>query len=190
MEVVIEEGFVEGAIGLVTEAEELDRWKELVSELGLAEQEKLVNKGSEPVSFRCMSNEEWEVYKAVLPTEVGFADYGRDMIPIRVLELGALAARQFEPDWLKIRYTAEGPDPILYAMDPGERYSANPNRYLIARWGEVLLSFSELRKRAKEILVEKSRASLMKAKTEIEIELQDLEGRAEKVLSGDYVRTW
>lgn len=120
---------------------------DMILALGLEGQFGLVTK---PVSqaetrnpYRKITKEERFVYKCLCPTSYAVETYNRSSIPLRVLQVIA-HARDFLPVmevWDKEDGSVD--DPVLVGRE--KKYG---DIYLLARWGNELDTFSDLREKA------------------------------------------
>lgn len=130
-----------------TKAGELNKRKELCKELGLKIQEQLSESTLISPDMFCkrLSDEELKVWAFFLPTVYAgdqLKNYQYDTIPTEVLQdwklvkdLGLFESFEIRTPELQLRQ-----DPILIGVRQGARY-------LIARWGESLAPFEEIRKK-------------------------------------------
>lgn len=108
--------------------------RRLVEELGLDGQRKLLSAEKKVNPFRTMTMHEYAAYKCFLPRHVRVSDYANP-IPIRVLEILALAkSLDF---FTSFEIWSNDDDPLLVGVKDHQHY-------LLARWGESLLSFAEI----------------------------------------------
>lgn len=125
----------------------------LVEELNLTGQQELFNKVSEGGvatklhPFRRMTQEEVFVYKTLLPETCSLTNYKDGPIPLEVLRLAKQVRELYQPDMAYLEVWKPKPgcvDPILVARKSNY---ADPV-FIIARWGESLIPFVELREQA------------------------------------------
>lgn len=155
----------------------------LIEELGLQGQQELTRvrevEGGEQVTtvmpYREMTAEEDRVYGFLLPTKLALEKYNRGPIPLRVLQVAALASREAWFDRLEVRCPAstQDKDPLLIGM-------IGSKAYLLARWGDVLAPFEELRAVAREKWVTRGKAKLVER-------LASIESAAESYFDGEWV---
>jgi hypothetical protein len=148
---------------LVAEGEPIPQEQvELINQLQLTGQQELISKddaGDENLCpYRKMTKEEQEVYGVLCPDMVKIEHYSAQAIPVRVLQVYAHAQSldMFETFVVMDKKQAEVKDPVLVGMT-GQFYSwqKNPIRgtgtFILARWGEELAPFSELKQMAMRI---------------------------------------
>lgn len=172
-----------GTEGLIENVEET---KSLIESLGLEGQKKFLNadKPDQLFPYRRMTAQEELVYDLILGEKTALSRYEEAVIPVRVLQVAAHVTqlgfcREIEV-WHKPSVNIK--DPLLVGIR-GEMWS--PERYLLARWGEILLPFEELCVMAKEILIADLKNEFAKEKGELESAGQRIEQIATKaVLSG------
>lgn len=154
------------------------KWKELVEELKLPEQEKLLNKDV-PFAYERLTPEENTVYKVLLPREVSLDQFG-EFIPLRVLELikHIGSDTNVQRADLKVWCYQEGDLLLLWRKSWGEYYK-------IARWGRELLDFISLKKIAKEKLMRIARGKYSEAIGNYQNALKNIETIVDAALEGE-----
>lgn len=123
--------------------------KDLIEKLGLDGQRQLITPESgERFQYPRMTKVEAVVYKAVFPEATKLSEYSHGIIPVRILQVAAHAREYL--DHLEVWHKrVPDPDPLLVGRK-GSEYSGT--LYVLARWGEALVSFQELVKEAKEVV--------------------------------------
>lgn len=118
----------------------------LIEEMGLDGQKSLLRQTDpdvgtkERIPYRLMTNEERGVYKALYPETATMDQYAAGPIPLRVLQVGAHAVKLFDKVEVWFPSTSD-PDPLLVGcVEAGD--------YLLARWGDALAPFEDLKDRA------------------------------------------
>jgi hypothetical protein len=125
----------------------------MIDRLGLEGQKKLCG-GADQKSvcpYRKLTKEEARVYKLLFPQDVGVKAYSDGRIPIRVMQVIEHARSLKMFDFIRVwcPENADEPDPLLVGY-VGEYDFSPKERYILARWGECLAPFSELRRKAAE----------------------------------------
>lgn len=171
---------------LVANPEMTEQWKELVREMNLKGQEKMLtaevgDETSTPIPYPHMNSGMVNVYKTLCPQRDAFERYNTTTIPLRVLEEAKLAMNKSFFKALFVWHDEEAPDPILVGSLSGNEYTTD-NLYIIARWGDELRSFTELRDIAKKRFMANRKATLSKHQA-------NLDADAEKFMSGQWVET-
>lgn len=159
MKTYVETFIIEETQALIYDNEQLDKWNEHVSVLGLTGQQKIVQKDKSPIPFLWMNSATIRVFETLCPTKVDVAAYDKTPIPVEILDLLVLAKRENYFDLIEIWYNEEDKDPcaVGYKYRPSEAGSnewyrkAYAEKYLIGRWADVKQSFKELSIKAKEI---------------------------------------
>lgn len=161
----------------------------LIESLGLEGQKELIQErsvGSETVvtrnPYRQMTAEEAAIFGAILPRHVGLSTYSDGPIPLRVLQVAAHARELFDTIEVWCPAEPQQPDPLLIGLK-GENWRAQ--RFLLARWGEVLEPIEVLRDRARDILGARMRLEIAKAKNAIATMEASLEERLNAYLRGE-----
>jgi hypothetical protein len=118
----------------------------LIEQLGLEGQQKLVakNDAGDDVRnpYRKMTADENYVYSLLLSRKVKLDQYDDGPIPLRVLQVAAHAKDHFSTLMVWCPENADVKDPILLGYT-GNEYSRE--RFMLARWGEVLEPLDKLR---------------------------------------------
>lgn len=140
----------------------------LIESLGLAGQRKLVTSpGDVPQirsPYRRMTREEEQVYKLLMPKECQLSVYEDGPVPLRVLQVAAHAQGLFK--WLMVWCPETGPkdDPLLVGVNGSYMHSGE--RSILARWGDCLLPFSDLKAKAVALARGKVRDAVAKVVSE------------------------
>lgn len=155
----------------------------LIESLGLEGQKELTRtrsvEGGEQVTtimpYREMTAEENRVYGYLLPTKMPLEKYNRGPVPLRVLQVAALASREGWFDRLEVwcPANAQDKDPLLVGK-------IGTRDHLLARWGDVLAPFEELRVTACEKWIRAARAKLAERTATVE-------SAAEQYFSGSWI---
>lgn len=109
--------------------------------------------------YRTMTTEEQHVYSVLCPQQTDITAYASAPIPVRVLQVAAHAKPFFKSLQVWHPRDAQTKDPVLVGVQVTNRTFGNgltfpqETRFILARWGEVLLPFAEC--------VEEARAKLL-----------------------------
>ncbi len=121
------------------------------------------------IPYREMTKEERAVYGILLPARDSVENYARGPIPLRVLQVLEHARSLGIYTGFRVWHDHAAPDPVLV----GEvGYSA---MHLLARWGESLEPFSQMRRRAVEKFKAAARLKLQKIARQVQADLEGLE---------------
>lgn len=140
-----------------TAAEPIEATEEaiaLMESMGMQGQLELIRpKGDKPAArccYREITAEEFFVYKLLCPTETKLSQYSASPIPLRVLQVAAHAKslELFRELYVWDRESVTVKDPVLIASTGANDWDWQQKRYILARWGEELETFSTLLKRA------------------------------------------
>lgn len=170
-----------------TAAEPIEATEEavaLIEQLGLHGQLELVRpKSDEGVHatrcpYREMTAEEIFVYGVLCPDQAKLHQYKAGPIPLRVLQVAAHAQSLGMFSHLEVwdRASVTVKDPVLVGCIMDRTYSwMVGKRFILARWGEVLETFSVLRTRAlgshKETLIQQAKSLLSRVENATDAEL-------------------
>lgn len=148
---------------------------ELITSMGLEGQFSLIEAGkdeetpAERCPYRKMTREERVVYKALLPESTSIERYSDGPIPLRVLQIASHALEFF--DSIEVWYNPSDVDPLLVGTN-----GRNDDLHILARWGDVLKSFTALKEDAAEKIRAKFMVSLKKAQSTVQAEARIVEG--------------
>ncbi len=146
----------------------------LATKLGLKGQarfnaEPLEDGTAQRAPYREMTEEERVVYGLLLPARETVENYARGPIPLRVLQVLEHARSLGIYSGFKVWHDQSGPDPILV----GEiGYSTT---HLLARWGESLEPFAQMRKHAVKKFKAAARLKLQKIARQVQADLEGLD---------------
>lgn len=162
---------------IVTDVEKNEEWKAKIEELDLKGQKDLLGGAKSPIPFPIMNNAMKNVYKTLCPQEDSVKEYSRTAIPSRVLEMIGLSVKEGYFKHLMVWYDETKADPILIGST--SKNSWDGERYLIARWGDELRSYPELRELARKRILESQRPKA-------EAYLSGLDARVQSFLDGNH----
>lgn len=134
----------------IFEGSEIDKWKEIVAELGLTMQEELINNVKSPLPFPIMSDAEQTIYSAILEYKDKYNSFDAEAIPLSVLGLIKFCIDENHFDKIEIWYSRNNPDPLVIGKrfrdesDRTNNYNWRMNHYLIAQWGGKIKPLKEL----------------------------------------------
>jgi hypothetical protein len=140
---------VEESKELIYDSDKIQEWKNKCEELGLSNQLLLAEKDKSPVPFECMNEVQKRVYETLCPAKENYKQYKRTAIPLEVLSLIALAEKEGYFNEIQIWYDNKTPDPIAVGLikETDWRYLY----YSIAKWGDELRPFEELKEKAMQV---------------------------------------
>lgn len=158
----------------------------LIEKLGLNGQKTLMNTDTGTMlPYRLITKEENAVFSTLFPIKTRIEEYKSGPIPVRVLQVAAFVKELGRSDMkiLEVWHPEDAKDdPVLVAREESWRGTI----YLLARWGQALLSFDELREKAVEKLKAVCVGKLKKARAEVESELAHVEDSIRaKMADGD-----
>ena len=159
------------------EFEDMDKAIELINDLGLEGQKKLINKDDEGVTlcpYRQMTAEEQFGYTRFLTTHDKVEEYSAGPIPIRVLQVLSHAKTLGIFSHFSIWHSIGDPDPVLLAKPSGET-EWNSVWYILARWGSELAPFKELKEKAAIMHLAEVKNELVLIRSKVEDKLASLE---------------
>lgn len=141
------------------------------------------------IPYRQITAEESRIYSLVMPEKTDLPEFDLGPIPLRVLQVAAHARPMFTK--LVVWHQANvKEDPILVGIrtDPASKWGAEQT-FILARWGEVLVPLDELRLKARDILIAKSKLAISEAKAEVAKFESTLKEQVDVFLRGERVST-
>lgn len=213
MTTIVETYIIPETSELIYDSERLNRWNDLINELGLVGQTTIVNKDKSPIPFLNMKTSLIEVFKTLCPQSRDVKEYNYTPIPVEILELVSLSIKEGYFDQIQIWYDGKNPDlaciglkaetyiprtkkgwewgnvkttykEALELCDDGQTpYLNNMIHYLIGRWGDVKRSFSELKEMAKSRFISEQKTQLLLEIKQHQRKLDDLELEAAQKFS-------
>jgi hypothetical protein len=166
---------VEESKELIYDNDKLQEWKEKCELLGLDKQIALTTKQASPIPFEVMNTVSRRVYETICPTKVRYAEYGKTAIPLEVLSLIHLSENESYFKEIQIWYDDKSPDPLAVGIKQKSKYEWDNELYLIARWGDALRPFDELKKMAVKIYTATTKLTLKKKISDAQHKLENLE---------------
>jgi hypothetical protein len=155
----------------------------LIEELGLGGQKTLLGKSKVRIPYRVLTFEERFVFKTLFPERSEVKAYSDGPIPLRAMEVIKTVRELDHPDlgYLEIWHPKKGlDDPILVAR----KSTYSDPVYLLARWGQALLPFDQLRKLAIEKAGLKVLSEIRKFRAQMTVIETDVQAFVEgKILS-------
>jgi hypothetical protein len=108
---------VEETAELIYDNEKLDKWNDLVSQLNLQGQTKIVQKDKSPIPFLHMNSKLVNTFLELCPRTVDVGAYDVTPIPVEILDLIALSMREGYFTKIEISYNDQKPDPICVGVN-------------------------------------------------------------------------
>lgn len=127
MNTVVETFIIEETAELIYDNEKLDKWNELVAELGLDGQNTIVKKDKSPIPFLDLKTSMINVFKTLCPAQVDVKEYNRTPIPVEILDLIALSTREGYFTKIEIWYDDKSPDPVCVGVVTDPYVSSHPD---------------------------------------------------------------
>lgn len=160
----------------------------IMEKMGLEGQLSMLTRGAAPEErrrhpYREMRKDEIIVYRQLLPKTTDLKSYKMGPIPVRVLQVAAHAQEFF--DVLHVWHPeAEVKDPLL--VGGIGKYSWRPDQqFILARWGEVLLPWDELVKRAAQSFRDKAKAEAIRIRAKVDQFLSSIDALPDAEVFGD-----
>jgi len=154
MKTVVETFIIEETAELIYDNDKLDKWNQMVEELGLSGQKTIVKQYKSPIPFMHMKPFIKSILEVLCPCKKSVENYDITPIPVEILDLITLSKRENYFDKMEIWYDDKSPDPCCVGLvyqnesDRASKYEWNMRPYLIGKWSDVKQSFAELKERA------------------------------------------
>jgi len=168
---------VEESKELIYDSDKIQEWKDKCLELGLDKQLELANPDKSPVPFECLNMVGFRVYETLCPAKTEYKTYNKTAIPLEVLSLIALSEKEGYFESIEIWYDDKTPDPIAIGRIKNGQW--NYNYYTIARWGDVLRPFEELKAKALQVYQNTQRIALNTKLADIKGKIENLNANVE-----------
>ena len=213
MKTAVETFIIEETASLIYDNEQLDKWNDLVKDLGLEGQTKIVKPEKSPIPFMFIKTGMKNVFKTLCPIKVEVSKYDVTPIPLEILDLVALNKRENYFKKIEIWYDDKNPDPLCVGMtcnyygykngtwnnsDRVERetkqevediignysvYETDVKLYLLGKWADVKHSFEELKEMATKRFISEKGNYYRKQIKEAQRGLDDLETEAFEIFN-------
>lgn len=171
---------------LIHDSERNDEWKQKIESLGLEGQKNLLSAPDKsPVPFPIMNQSMQRVYETLCPNSVEIKEYSETTIPLRVLAMVALCQQENYFHKMMVWHDNKKPDPIIIGHLSDDW---NSPKYLIARWGDELRSFPELKQLAVERKMEESATKIKKEINDRKGVLDSIQESVNEWMNGDWVQ--
>lgn len=116
MATVVETYLVEETIDLIYDGEKLDKWNNLVAELGLTGQNSIRQPEKSPIPFQPMNEQLKNVFETLCPTKVDVEKYSASSIPVEILGLISLSKKEEYFNRLQVWYDEKQKDPLCVGV--------------------------------------------------------------------------
>lgn len=112
MATVVETYLVEETVDLIYDGEKLEKWNDLVAELGLKGQNSIRKPEKSPIPFQPMNEQLKATFETLCPTKVNVNEYNASSIPVEILDLIALSRKEGYFCHIEIWYDEKQKDPL------------------------------------------------------------------------------
>lgn len=116
MKTLVETFVIEETASLIYDNEKLDKWNELVNDLGLKGQTKIVEPEKSPIPFMFIKTSMRNIFETLCPRKVSIQEYDVTPIPVEILDLAALSIREKYFSKIQIWYDDKDPDPLCIGI--------------------------------------------------------------------------
>ena len=116
MKTVVETFVIEETQELIYDNEKLDKWNELVNELGLVGQTTIISTDKSPIPFLHINTSLSNVFETLCPRKVSVEEYNLTPIPVEILSLVSLSKKENYFNKVEIWYDDKNPDPVCIGL--------------------------------------------------------------------------
>lgn len=116
MKTEVETFVIEETASLIYDNEKLDKWNDLVKDLNLKGQTKIIATEKSPIPFMFIKTGMLKVFETLCPKKVDVTDYDITPIPLEILDLVALSVRESYFTKIQIWHDDKDPDPLCIGI--------------------------------------------------------------------------
>jgi len=190
---MVENMFNKELADIAFDVEALDEWKETAKELGMEGQLGLSTGDNSPIPYPFMNDGMERVYETLCPNKTPYKEYKNTAIPLEVLKQIAFSVKEKHFHRIVIWSDDKEPDPIVVGItaqwynnsvnekgsgtryfdtreeciaqpeNEGKAYETNQKKYIIARWGDELRDYAELKEKALARVIDEVGGELAKS---------------------------
>ncbi len=182
---MVQSFLVEESKELIYDADKLSEWKQKCEALGLSDQLALAATDKSPIPFEAMNEVSLRVYSTLCPEMRDYKKYNRTTIPLEVLALIHLSVNEGYFKSVEIWYDDKAPDPLAVGFTQAKGEYSHRDNFLIARWGDMLRPFEELKSLALTRYTHASRLSLQSKISDLQHRLENVEVNSARYFEGD-----
>mgnify|MGYP000144420015 CR=1 FL=1 len=146
MKTAVETFVIEETASLIYDNEQLDKWNELVKDLGLKGQTEIVKPTKSPIPFMFIKDSMKNVFETLCPRKVNVSEYNITPIPVEILDLVALSKKENYFKEVQIWYDDKNPDPLCVGM------TCNFYGYKNGTWNSSNMVTKETKQEVKDII--------------------------------------
>jgi hypothetical protein len=101
---------------MIYDNEKLERYNELVSQLGLKGQKTVVVEGKSPIPFMPMNRAMKNIFETLCPRQENFREFSQCPIPVEILDKIALSVKEQYFSEIQVWYDDKSDDPIVVGI--------------------------------------------------------------------------
>ena len=116
MKTQVQTYIIEETQELIYDNDQLKKWNELISDLGLKGQTTIVKEKKSPIPFLCMNQVQKGIFKCLCPAGVKVCEYNLTPIPVEILDLIALSKKENYFQEIEIWYDEKQKDPACIGI--------------------------------------------------------------------------
>lgn len=174
---------IEETESLIYDSDALKEWKDKCEALGLTEQLALAAPEKSPIPFECLNTTQLRVYETLCPAKEDYRKYRRTPIPLEVLSLIAMSEKERYFDGIEIWYDEKSPDPFAIGYKKETEWTRR--HYCIARWGDELRPFDELKQKAIKLFRKSAHLSLLKKISDAKALIENIDVNTERYFDSE-----
>lgn len=215
---MVENMFNKELSDIAFDVEALDEWKETAKKLGMKGQLGLSTGDNSPIPYPFMNDGMERVYETLCPNQVEFKEYKNTAIPLEVMQQIAFSINEKHFHKIVIWADDKEPDPIVVGItaqwynnsvdekgsgtkyfdtreecmaqpeNEGKAYETNQKKYIIARWGDELRDYAELKEKALARVIDEVGGELAKSIATKQERLKLIKENAKSYINGNMPR--
>ena len=170
--------------------DDLQEWKDIAIQLGMEKQISLTKGKDTPIPYPYMNEVMFRVYQTLCPNKIDYKEYKNTTVPLDVMKQIFFCVKENYFQKIEIWADDKEPDPLVVGYlgkywdnakdndgnrlyfntkeeclahsDNKNAYFSEEGKYLIARWGDELRSFAELKGKALQRLIDSTSIELQR----------------------------
>lgn len=129
MATVVETYLETEVVNLIHDNDDLDKYNNLIKELGMEGQVHVAKPEKSPIPFKFMNQSYLNIAKELCPKRVQFKDYNVSPVPLEILNLIKLAVDENYFETIEIWYDEKNDDPFAIGINPIYQLTKIDNRW-------------------------------------------------------------
>ena len=129
MATVVETYLEPEVVNLIHDNDDLDKYNNLIKELGMTGQDHVARPEKSPIPFKFMNQSYVNIAKELCPKRVQFKDYNASPVPLEILSLIKLAVDENYFETIEIWYDEKNDDPFAIGINPIYQLTKSESRW-------------------------------------------------------------